>query len=104
MPRGDGQNEAAQLREYLKFSSDPNDAAMVKQYLSELEKRGIKELARLLVAKHKRFWAATIVGSGGYFTGNHFIHIAPDPVLSGFNGTHHGMSTVPKMFGGMFIL
>ena len=40
--KGDAQNEAVQLREYLKFASDPSDAAMVKQYLSELEKRGVK--------------------------------------------------------------
>jgi predicted Zn-dependent protease len=37
--KGDPENEAAQLREYLKFASDPNDAAMVKAYLAELEKR-----------------------------------------------------------------
>ncbi|PYX98480.1 MAG: hypothetical protein DMG71_00090 [Acidobacteria bacterium] len=36
--KGDRANEAAQLREYLKFATDPNDAAMVKKYLSELEK------------------------------------------------------------------
>jgi predicted Zn-dependent protease len=35
--KGDRANEAAQLREYLKFTSSPDDAAMVKQYLSELE-------------------------------------------------------------------
>lgn len=40
--KGDPANEAAQLREYLKFASDPNDVAMVKQYLSELEKRSGK--------------------------------------------------------------
>jgi len=39
---GDGANEAAQLREYLKFASDPNDASMVKQYLAELEKQARK--------------------------------------------------------------
>src|SRR5215469_6281005 len=32
-------NEAAQLREYLKYATNPNDVAMVKQYLSELEKQ-----------------------------------------------------------------
>jgi len=36
--KGDAANEAAQLREYLKFASDPADAAMAKQYLTELEK------------------------------------------------------------------
>jgi tetratricopeptide (TPR) repeat protein len=39
---GDGENEAAQLREYLRFASDPSDAAMVKQYLAELEKQAQK--------------------------------------------------------------
>ena len=38
----DPANEAAQLREYLKFASDPSDAAMVKQYLADLEKRTAK--------------------------------------------------------------
>jgi tetratricopeptide (TPR) repeat protein len=36
--KGDRAGEAAQLREYLKYASDPNDVAMVKQYLSELDK------------------------------------------------------------------
>ena len=36
--KGDRGSEAAQLREYLKYASDPNDVAMVKRYLSELEK------------------------------------------------------------------
>jgi len=40
--KGDAASEAAQLREYLKFATDPNDAAMVKQYLAELEKRSNK--------------------------------------------------------------
>jgi len=40
--KGDSANEAAQLREYLKFASDPNDVAMVRQYLAELEKRNNK--------------------------------------------------------------
>jgi tetratricopeptide (TPR) repeat protein len=35
--KGDRENEAAQLQEYLKFASDPQDVAMVKQYLSQLE-------------------------------------------------------------------
>jgi Tfp pilus assembly protein PilF len=37
--KGEPENEAAQLRQYLKFASDPSDAAMVKAYLAELEKR-----------------------------------------------------------------
>jgi tetratricopeptide (TPR) repeat protein len=37
--KGDPANEAAQLRAYLKFASDPADTAMVKQYLSQLEKQ-----------------------------------------------------------------
>jgi tetratricopeptide (TPR) repeat protein len=37
--KGDRAGEAAQLREYLKYASDPNDVAMVKQYLSELDKQ-----------------------------------------------------------------
>ena len=36
--KGDRAGEAAQLREYLKFASDPNDVAMVKNYLAELDK------------------------------------------------------------------
>ena len=40
--KGDPENEAAELRQYLKFASDPNDAAMVKAYLAELEKRAGK--------------------------------------------------------------
>jgi tetratricopeptide (TPR) repeat protein len=36
--KGDRENEAAQLREYLKYISDPNEVAMVKHYLSELGK------------------------------------------------------------------
>ena len=39
---GDRANEAAQLREYLKYASNPDDVAMVKQYLSELEKQASK--------------------------------------------------------------
>ena len=35
--KGDRTNEVAQLREYLKFASDANDAAMVKGYLGQLE-------------------------------------------------------------------
>jgi predicted Zn-dependent protease len=40
--KGDPADEAAQLREYLKFAKDAEDAAMVKQYLSELEKQAGK--------------------------------------------------------------
>jgi predicted Zn-dependent protease len=40
--KGDPTNEAAQLRQYLKFATDPKDAAMVKSYLAELEKRAGK--------------------------------------------------------------
>ena len=36
--KGDRTGEAAQLREYLKYAVDPNDVAMVKHYLSELDK------------------------------------------------------------------
>jgi tetratricopeptide (TPR) repeat protein len=35
--KGERENEAAQLREYLKYASDPNDVAMVKGYLAKLE-------------------------------------------------------------------
>src|ERR1700730_7539646 len=38
--KGDRANEVAQLREYLKFATNPDDAAMVKQYLSVLEEAG----------------------------------------------------------------
>jgi tetratricopeptide (TPR) repeat protein len=41
--KGDRANEAAQLREYLKFATDPDDAAMVKKYLSGLEKPPAKQ-------------------------------------------------------------
>lgn len=40
--KGDSSNEAVQLREYLKYASNPNDVAMVKEYLSELEKQAGK--------------------------------------------------------------
>jgi len=35
----DPANEAAQLRKYLKYANNPDDLAMVKQYLSDLEKQ-----------------------------------------------------------------
>lgn len=35
--KGDRDNETAQLREYLKFATDPEDAAMVKKFLLQLE-------------------------------------------------------------------
>ena len=37
--KGDRNREATQLREYLKYASDPNNRAMVKSYLSQIEKR-----------------------------------------------------------------
>ena len=37
--KGDRSREATQLREYLKYASDPNDVSMVKNYLSEIEKQ-----------------------------------------------------------------
>jgi predicted Zn-dependent protease len=37
--KGDRTKEAAQLREYLKYASDPDDIAMVTSYLSELDKQ-----------------------------------------------------------------
>jgi tetratricopeptide (TPR) repeat protein len=40
--KGDGASEAAQLREYLKFATDPADIAMVKGYLTELDKQNGK--------------------------------------------------------------
>lgn len=39
--KGDPANEAAELREYLKFA-DPSDSAMVKKYLAELDKKTAK--------------------------------------------------------------
>lgn len=36
--KGDRAQEAGQLREYLKYASDPNDISMVKKYLADLEK------------------------------------------------------------------
>lgn len=38
----DPANEAAQLREYLKYADNPDDAAMVKQYLADLDKQSQK--------------------------------------------------------------
>jgi tetratricopeptide (TPR) repeat protein len=37
--KGDAANEAAQLREYLKFATDPADIEMVKAYLAQLDKK-----------------------------------------------------------------
>lgn len=37
--KGDRAEEAAQLREYLKYANDPRDVAMVQSYLSELDKQ-----------------------------------------------------------------
>jgi tetratricopeptide (TPR) repeat protein len=38
----DRANEVAQLREYLKYSTDPKDTAMVKNYLAELDEKSRK--------------------------------------------------------------
>jgi predicted Zn-dependent protease len=38
----DASNEAAQLREYLKYATDPSDVTMVKSYLADLDKRANK--------------------------------------------------------------
>jgi hypothetical protein len=35
--KGDRPNESAQLREYLKYAKDPDDAALVKSYLAKLD-------------------------------------------------------------------
>jgi tetratricopeptide (TPR) repeat protein len=35
-------NEAAQLREYLKYADNPDDVAIAKQSLADLEKQGLK--------------------------------------------------------------
>jgi hypothetical protein len=40
----------------------------------------------------------------GRFSDNHFVDEAPDPGFSGFDGAHHGVVFVAKMFGGMFVL
>jgi hypothetical protein len=40
--KGDPANEATQLREYLKHASNPDDAAMGRQHLLELEKQAGK--------------------------------------------------------------
>jgi tetratricopeptide (TPR) repeat protein len=37
--QGDTTNEVAQLREYLKYATDPNDVVMVTSYLSTLDKQ-----------------------------------------------------------------
>ena len=37
--KGDRISEAGQLREYLKYATDPSDVAMVKNYLADLEKQ-----------------------------------------------------------------
>ena len=39
---GNPTNEAAQLREYLKYATAPNDVAMVKEYLSVLDQQAHK--------------------------------------------------------------
>jgi tetratricopeptide (TPR) repeat protein len=40
--KGDSAQELAQLREYLKFVSDPQDAAAVKKYMADLEAKAAK--------------------------------------------------------------
>jgi len=40
--KGDSTLEVAQLREYLKFVADPQDAAMVKKYVADLEAKSAK--------------------------------------------------------------
>jgi tetratricopeptide (TPR) repeat protein len=40
--KGNSAQELAQLREYLKFVSDPQDAAMVKKYVADLESKTAK--------------------------------------------------------------
>jgi tetratricopeptide (TPR) repeat protein len=40
--KGNSALEVAQLREYLKFVSDPQDAAMVKKYVADLEAKAVK--------------------------------------------------------------
>jgi tetratricopeptide (TPR) repeat protein len=40
--KGDAVNEAAQLREYLKYATNSDDITIVKQYLAELEKQSAK--------------------------------------------------------------
>ena len=40
--KSDRPNEANQLREYLKYASDPNDVEMVKSYLAGLDKQKSK--------------------------------------------------------------
>jgi hypothetical protein len=43
--KGDSANEAAQLREYLKYADSPDDVAIVQQYLSKLEEQTGKSKA-----------------------------------------------------------
>jgi tetratricopeptide (TPR) repeat protein len=40
--KGDSAQELAQLREYLKFVADPQDTAMVKKYVADLEAKAAK--------------------------------------------------------------
>ena len=40
--KGDSASEATQLREYLKYASNPDDVATVKEYLLGLEKQADK--------------------------------------------------------------
>jgi hypothetical protein len=38
------------------------------------------------------------------FTGNHFIHVTPNPIFAGFDRAHHRMRGLVKMFGGVLVL
>lgn len=40
--KGDSSQELAELREYLKFVTDPQDTASVKKYVADLEAKGVK--------------------------------------------------------------
>jgi hypothetical protein len=40
----------------------------------------------------------------GYFAGDQFIDVTPDPVVSWLDRTHHGMGALVKMLGGMLVL
>jgi hypothetical protein len=42
--------------------------------------------------------------SSSHFPGNHFVHVAPDPIFSGLDGAHYRMMLMTKMFGGVLIL
>jgi tetratricopeptide (TPR) repeat protein len=56
--KGDEANEAAQLREYLKYSGSEDDVAMVEQYLSKLEGRSVSSGKADLLSRSKSEVAA----------------------------------------------